>query len=89
MAAGLPHFTTGWARSWGRDTFISIELLLLHPELCKQNILNFAKNLRHGLIPNLLDQGHNPRYNSRDASWWFIRAVKEYAVETGDYNIFK
>ncbi len=41
------------------------------------------------MIPNLLDNGNNPRYNCRDACWWFIRGVKEYAVKTKDYEIFK
>lgn len=41
------------------------------------------------MIPNLLDFGNNPRYNCRDACWWFIRGVKEYARSTKDYSIFK
>ena len=89
FAAGLPHFASGWTRSWGRDTFTSNELLLLFPKVYKQVIIQFGSALRHGMIPNLLDGGHNPRYNCRDACWWFIRGVKEYANNQKDYSIFK
>lgn len=68
---------------------MSNELLLLHPAVYRDVILQYAATLRHGLIPNLLDFGHNPRYNCRDACWWFVRSVKEYARATKDYSIFK
>jgi glycogen debranching enzyme len=41
----------------------------------REIILSFATCLRHGLLPNLLDSANNPRYNNRDACWWFIVAV--------------
>jgi len=92
MAAGLPHFTVNWSRSWGRDTFISFRGGLLIPGLfeeAKSIICMFGSTLRHGLIPNLLDNGHNPRYNCRDGCWWFIKAVKDYIEFTGDSGILK
>ncbi|KAI8053830.1 amylo-alpha-1,6-glucosidase-domain-containing protein [Syncephalis plumigaleata] len=81
LAAGLTHFTVRHMRCWGRDTFIALHGLLVATgrfDVAREHILAFAENVRHGLIPNLLDSARKPRYNARDAAWWFTQAVKDY-----------
>ncbi|KAL8708900.1 MAG: hypothetical protein Q9220_006232 [cf. Caloplaca sp. 1 TL-2023] len=81
MAAGLPHFTSSWARCWGRDIFIALRGLYLatgrYSDACN-HILAFASVLKHGMIPNLLSDGKLSRYNSRDSIWFFLQCIQDY-----------
>ncbi|KAJ3036051.1 hypothetical protein HDV00_003098 [Rhizophlyctis rosea] len=84
LAAGLPFFATAHMRCWGRDVFIALNGLFILPghfEAAKAHLIAFGSTLRHGLIPNLLDQGWMPRYNARDAAWWWLWSVIEYCRE--------
>ncbi|KAJ3412537.1 hypothetical protein HDV05_000618 [Chytridiales sp. JEL 0842] len=81
LAAGLPHFATQHMRCWGRDIFISLRGLLMIPghwDAARMHLISFGSTLKHGLIPNLLDQGNFPRYNARDAAWWWLWGVQQY-----------
>lgn len=81
MAAGLPHFAVEWARCWGRDVFISARGLCLGTgryEECREHILAFSSVMKHGMVPNLLGSGNEPRYNARDAIWFMLQTIQDY-----------
>eukprot|EP00792_Barthelona_sp_PAP020_P002306 TRINITY_DN13774_c0_g1_i1.p1 TRINITY_DN13774_c0_g1~~TRINITY_DN13774_c0_g1_i1.p1 ORF type:complete len:1451 (+),score=388.30 TRINITY_DN13774_c0_g1_i1:36-4388(+) len=81
MSAGLPHFASDWARCWGRDTYLALPGLCLATgkfATARQILLGGAAVEYRGLIPNLIDEGRNPRYNARDATWFYLRALMMY-----------
>ncbi|KAJ3319863.1 hypothetical protein HDV06_005839 [Boothiomyces sp. JEL0866] len=87
LAAGLPHFSTEYCRVWGRDVFISIRGLFLltgNFEAARAHLIAFGSTLKHGLLPNLLDHGIFPRYNARDACWFWLSNVVEYCTESDE-----
>lgn len=92
ISKGLPNFATGRYRFCIRESLLAFNSLFLIPKRfaeAKTMLLMFASLLRHGQIPNIIDCGSKPRYNSRDTSFLFIASIKNYIASTNDYNILR
>ena len=88
IIAGYP-----WFSDWGRDTMIALTGLTLatnRPEIAKSIILEFAKHISEGMIPNRFpDVGEEPEYNTVDATLWFFEAIRAYLAKTNDEEFLR
>ncbi len=85
IIAGYPWFT-----DWGRDTMIALPGLTLVTKRfddARDILSTFSKYIKNGLVPNMFpDAGHDPVYNTVDASLWYFYAIYKYVKYTGDYS---
>lgn len=91
LAAGLPHFAQDWARVWGRDTMIAMRGLLTctsRYQEAKEHLFCFGSLIKHGMIPNLLNSGTLPRYNSRDSVWFYLQNIQDYIAMAPEGDAF-
>jgi predicted glycogen debranching enzyme len=71
-----------WFTDWGRDTFVALRGLCLETgrlDEAKRILLSWCDALSEGMMPNMFPVGRTePRYNSVDASLWFIIAAQAF-----------
>ena len=83
IIAGYP-----WFADWGRDTMIALPGLTLatgRPEIAKQILVSFSRYVDGGMLPNNFpDAGGRPEYNTVDAAFWYIEAIRQYYEATQD-----
>lgn len=83
IIAGYP-----WFADWGRDTMIALPGLTLatgRPEIARQILLSFSHYVDRGMLPNNFpDAGGRPDYNTVDAAFWYIEAIRQYYEATQD-----
>jgi predicted glycogen debranching enzyme len=77
-----------WFSDWGRDTMISLPGLAIETgriEVARSILLNFADAVDGGMIPNRYpDLGETPEFNTVDATFWFLGAVRAYHAASRD-----
>ena len=82
-----------WFCDWGRDTMIALPGLTLvtgRTELAKSILLEFARYVDSGLLPNHFpDTRESPEYNTIDATLWFFEAVRKLLEYTADFEFVK
>ncbi|MCB9845025.1 MAG: glycogen debranching enzyme family protein [Phycisphaeraceae bacterium] len=82
VIAGYP-----WFGDWGRDTFIALPGLMLSTGRYDEALSvleTWSKSQRHGLIPNRFEeQTGEARFNTVDASMWFVRAAGAWEETSG------
>lgn len=85
ILAGYP-----WFADWGRDAMICVPGLLIatgRHEDARLVLSTFARHRRQGIIPNRFDDfAGPPHYNTADASLWFVHAVRELWLATGQVD---
>ena len=83
IIAGYP-----WFADWGRDTMIALPGLTIaagRPEVAKQILLSFSRYVDGGMLPNSFpDAGGRPEYNTVDAAFWYVEALRQYYEATQD-----
>jgi hypothetical protein len=68
-----------WFGDWGRDTMIALPGLTLPTgkyEVARSILRTFAKHVDQGMLPNRLQAGETPEYNTVDATLWFFEAAR-------------
>jgi len=83
IIAGYP-----WFSDWGRDTMISLPGLAIltgRLDVARSVLLSFADAVDGGMIPNRYpDAGEVPEFNTVDATFWFIEAIRAYHAAAAD-----
>lgn len=84
-----------WFDEWGRDTFISLEGLLLlngQYEIARNIISRYLESEDKGLLPNNFLSNGEPIYKGVDVSLWAINSIYKYYLYTKDlkflYSIY-
>jgi|YNPMSStandDraft_1061717.scaffolds.fasta_scaffold00005_21 glycogen debranching enzyme len=77
IVAGFP-----WFGNWGRDTMIVLEVLNKdnkNKNLYYKILEKYGKNIKNGLIPNVIDEGGlGSNYNSIDSSLHYCNRIFDY-----------
>ncbi|QIW23673.1 glycogen debranching protein [Sulfolobus sp. S-194] len=81
-----------WFDEWGRDTFISMEgLLLLNRffDQAKDIILRYLDYENKGLLPNHITANGEPIYVGVDVSLWAINSIYSYYLYSKDKEFIR